>query len=79
MDLADLRQRYPSLTCIGNISSYTLHRGSVEDVISETKSCIEEAKINRGIIVGISNQITSATPRENIFAMLETIARFGGA
>jgi len=79
MDLADLRQRYPSLTCIGNISSYTLHRGSVEDVISEIKSCIEEAKINRGIIVGISNQITSATPRENIFAMLETIARFRGA
>lgn len=76
MDLADLRRRYPSLTCIGNISSYTLHRGRVEDVISETKSCIEEAQINKGIVVGVSNQITSATPRENVCAMLETISRF---
>jgi len=76
MDLADLRRRYPNLTCIGNISSHTLHRGSVEDVISETKSCIEKAKINNGIVVGVSNQITSATPRENVCAMLETISRF---
>jgi len=76
MDLGDLRRRYPALTCLGNISSHTLHRGSVEDVISETRSCIDEAQINKGIVVGVSNQITSATPRENISAMLETISRY---
>jgi uroporphyrinogen decarboxylase len=73
MDLGKLRARYPGLTCIGNISSYTLHRGTAEEVAAETKSCIEEAKRNNGIIVGVSNQITSLTPRENIFAMLDTI------
>jgi uroporphyrinogen decarboxylase len=73
MDLGKLRARYPKLTCIGNISSYTLHRGSVEDVIAETKSCIEEAKRSGGIVVGVSNQVTALTPRENINAMLETI------
>ncbi|MBO3803765.1 MAG: hypothetical protein JTT11_07870, partial [Candidatus Brockarchaeota archaeon] len=56
MDLGKLRARYPKLTCIGNISSHTLHRGSVEDVIAETTSCIEEAKRSGGIIVGVSNQ-----------------------
>jgi len=76
MDLGALRRRYPGLTCIGNISSHTLHRGSGGDVISETRSCIEEAQINKGIVVGVSNQITSATPRENLHAMLETISRY---
>jgi len=65
MDLTILERRYPRLTCIGNISSHTLHRGSVEDV-----------KNNKGIVVGVSNQITSATPKENVCAMLETISRY---
>ncbi|MGQ9515119.1 MAG: uroporphyrinogen decarboxylase family protein [Thermoproteota archaeon] len=73
MDLGELRVRYPNLICIGNISSYILHRGSVEDAIVETKSCIEEAKRSGGIIVGVSNMITSETPKENVYAMLTTI------
>ena len=75
MDLGRLRTRYPKLICIGNISSHTLHRGSIEDVISETRSCMEEAKRSGGIIVGVSNQVTALTPRENIEAMLETIRK----
>jgi len=73
MDLGKLRARYPKLICMGNISSYTLHRGSVEDVMAETKSCIGESKRSGGIVVGVSNQVTALTPRENIIAMLETI------
>lgn len=73
MDLGKLRARYPKLTCLGNISSHTLHRGSAGDVMAETKSCIEEAKRSGGIVVGVSNQVTALTPRENINAMLEVI------
>jgi hypothetical protein len=76
MDLGKLRARYPHLTCIGNISSYTLHRGSVADVIHETRSCLEEAKRSRGIVIGASNQVTALTPKENINAMLDAIRRY---
>jgi hypothetical protein len=75
MDLRKLRERYPNLTLIGNISSYTLHRGSVDDVILEVKSCMEAAKLSGRIIVGVSNMITSQTPKENIFAMLKEISK----
>jgi len=73
MDLRRLRERYPHLTLIGNISSHTLHMGTKEEVIAETRSCIEAAKELGSIIVGVSNLIVSQTPPENFFAMLETI------
>lgn len=73
MALRKLRQRFPHLTLIGNISSHTVHMGTKEDVISETLSCIEEAKRSRGIIVGTSNYFVPHTPIENVVAVLETI------
>ncbi len=73
MDLGMLRARFPELTLLGNISSHTLHEGSPKDVISETRSCIDEAKRNGGIVVGISNIIIPSTPIENLRAMLRTI------
>jgi len=73
MDLRKLRERYPHLVMIGNISSHTLHRGTKEDVIAEAMSCLAEAKKSGGIIVGISNYALPGTPEENIWAMLETI------
>lgn len=75
MDLRKLRERFPQLVLIGNISSYTLHFGTVEEVVSETLSCLREAKRSRGIIVGVSNYIVPSTPKENIIAMIETIRR----
>ncbi|MBS7649690.1 uroporphyrinogen decarboxylase, partial [Candidatus Bathyarchaeota archaeon] len=60
----------------GNISSYTLHFGTREEVIAETLSCMREAKRSRGIIVGVSNYVVPGTPRENIMAMLETIQKY---
>jgi len=75
MDLQKLRERFPNLVLIGNISSHTLHLGSREDVIIETLSCLKEAKRSRGIIVGVSNYIVPGTSKENIIAMIETIRK----
>ncbi len=76
MDLGRLRERYPDLVLIGNISSHTLHLGSRDDVIAETLSCLEEAKRSNGVIVGVSNYLLPGTPRVNLDAMLDTIEQF---
>ena len=73
MDLRRLRETYPDLTLIGNISSHTLHVGTKEDVAEEALSCIETAKELNGIIVGVSNLPMPGTPMENIETMLQTI------
>ena len=73
MDLGRLRSRFPHLTCIGNVSSHTLHRGTFTEVVAEALSCLEEAKRSRGIIVGTSNAFVPGTPIENVLALLETI------
>jgi len=75
MSLSKLRERFPHLTLIGNISSITLHTGQKEEVIWETINCLEEAKKSGGIIVGVSNSIVPGTPEENIWAMVETLKR----
>ena len=73
MDLRKLRERFPHLTCLGSICSYTLHLGTKDDVIRETMYCLEAAKDYGGIVVGCSNQIISKTPPENLWAMIDTI------
>jgi len=73
MDLRKLRRRFPRLTLLGNISSYTLHRGSREDVIAETQDCLDAAREYGGIVVGCSNQIVPPTPLANFWAMMETL------
>ncbi|MBM4087665.1 MAG: hypothetical protein FJ272_22980, partial [Planctomycetes bacterium] len=73
MDLAKLRQRFPHLTLLGNISSFILHRGTKAEVIAETRACLEAAKQYGSIIVGCSNQIVSQTPIENFWAMMDTL------
>ncbi len=76
MDLRKLRSRFPHLTCLGNIASFTLHRGSVQDVIDETLDCLEAAKEFGGCVVGCSNQIVSETPEENFWAMMDTLHKY---
>jgi len=73
MDLGRLRREYPDLTLVGNMNSHTTHLGTREEVIEETRSCLEEARRSHGIIVGISNYFVPGTPLENVQAMLETI------
>lgn len=76
MDLERLRDRFPDLTLVGNISSHTLHRGSREEVFEETRSCLEVAHRRRGVIVGLSNMPMPHSPVENIEVMLETIREY---
>jgi uroporphyrinogen decarboxylase len=76
MDLHKLRERFPHLVLIGNISSHTLHMGTKEDVIRETRSCLDEARRSLGIIVGVSNYILPGTPEENLWAMIETMKEY---
>jgi hypothetical protein len=75
MDLVELRERYPRLTLIGNLSSQTLHVGTPQEVIDEVASCIDAAKEHGGIMVGLSNYALPGTPEENVRAMLDEIER----
>lgn len=73
MDLRKLKQRFPQLRLIGNISSHTLHLGTIEEVIKETQSSLEAAREYGAIMVGCSNLIMCQTPQENFFAMLDLL------
>jgi uroporphyrinogen decarboxylase-like protein len=76
MELGLLRERFPRLTLLGNISSHTLHQGTPEDVAAETLSCLEDARRHGNIIVGCSNQVVSETPRRNFQAMVKLMERY---
>lgn len=75
MDLAKLREQFPQLTLIGNLSSWTLSTGSVNDVENEVRSCMEMAGKYGGIVVGASNYVMPETPHENIDAMLNLLSK----
>ena len=76
MALREMRARYPNLTCFGNISTITLHTGSREDVIAETRDNAEAALELGGILCGVSNQIVPHAPPDNVLAMLDTIEEY---
>ncbi len=73
MDLRRLRERFPHLTLLGGISSYTLHRGTRDDVVRETLAALEAAKASGSTMVGCSNLVVCQTPLENFWAMMETL------
>ncbi|MFO7898004.1 MAG: uroporphyrinogen decarboxylase family protein [Planctomycetota bacterium] len=74
MDILRIHERYPHITMLGNISSFTLHTGTPADVREETRACLEEAKATNKVVAGCSNIIISETPMANVDAMLETLA-----
>jgi hypothetical protein len=73
MDMDALRVRYPGLTLIGNVSSHTVHMGTMQDVIDEAMSCLETARRTGGVIVGTSNYFVPHTPVANVIALIETL------
>ena len=75
MDLRRLRERFPHLTLLGGINSYTLHRGTRDDVVRETSAALDVAKELGSIMVGCSNLVVCQTPMENFWAMMETLWR----
>lgn len=76
MDHWRLRERYPNLTCFGNISTITLHLGTRENVIAECRDNAEAALELGGILVGVSNQVVPMAPIENVVAMIETLEEY---
>jgi uroporphyrinogen-III decarboxylase len=76
MDIPTIHARYPNITMIGNISSFTLHTGCPADVEEETRSCLLEAKETGKVIAGCSNVIMPQTPMKNVETMLMTISKY---
>ena len=76
MTAREIHRRYPNITMAGDIPSHTLHTGTRQAVVAETRACLEEARETGKVISGCSNMIVSETPDENVLAMLETIAKF---
>jgi hypothetical protein len=76
MDLRMLHERYPGLTLMGNISSHTVHMGTKDEVIAETRSALDEARRSGKVIVGVSNFVVPDTPVENVISLLETIREY---
>jgi len=73
MDLRRLRERFPHLTLLGGIGSGTLHLGTVDQVIAETRDALAAAHELGSTIVGCSNQIVTQTPPANIEAMMRVL------
>ena len=73
MTLERVRDAFPHLMLCGGISSETLHQGTVDEVIAETRDALDVARRRGKIVVGASNQVVSATPLENFDAMIETL------
>jgi hypothetical protein len=76
MDHWRMRKTYPTLTCLGNISTITLHRGTKDEVIAQARDNAEAALELGGILPGVSNQIPAGTPIENVLAMIETLEEY---
>jgi uroporphyrinogen decarboxylase len=79
MDLRKIKADYGSRICLkGNVDcSTTLSFKSEEEVIEETKACLEAAMAGGGYILSSSNSIHSAVRPQNYLAMLDTLRRFG--
>jgi len=58
---------------LGGVNSATLHRGTREQVVAETREACQAARELGGCVVGCSNQIVAGTPMGNFWAMMETL------
>ena len=79
MDIARLKRSYGDRICLlGNVDcAMTLVFGSKEDVVEETKRCIEAASPGGGHVLSSSNSIHSGIKLENFLTMLETNTKYG--
>jgi uroporphyrinogen decarboxylase len=80
MDLAYIKEKYGSRIALkGNVDcARTLTFGRVEEVIRETRHCLDIAGTGTGYILSSSNSIHSAVRPENYLAMLWTLRTFAG-
>jgi uroporphyrinogen decarboxylase len=79
MDIHNVKEKYGDKICIfGNVDcAWTLTRGTVQQVIDETKLAIENAAPGGGYVLSSSNVIHAAVPLENAMAMIEVGHRHG--
>jgi hypothetical protein len=75
MTVASLRQKYPGIIIVGNVSSATLNTGTIEEVRKMTRESLEESD-GYNYFPGPSNAIMHGTKLENIYAMLEEIENY---
>lgn len=75
MTVGSLRKKYPDVVIVGNISSATLHTGTIEEVKRMTRESLEESG-GYNYFPGPSNAIMHGTKLENIYAMLEEIENY---
>jgi Uroporphyrinogen decarboxylase (URO-D) len=73
MDLPTLRERFPELILIGNMSSQTIHLGTLDEIEAEALTCLQQARECRGVIAGVSNYFVPGTPMENVELLLRVI------
>jgi len=79
MDIGYLKKRYGNnLILVGNVDcSHVLPRGSVEQVVEETKQCLRDAAPGGGHLIGSSSEIGPAVPLENALAFFDACRTYG--
>lgn len=65
------------VTLKGGVNTLTLVNGSVEEVVQETKACLNAGMQGGRFLLGSGDDIPRFAKRENIFAMVETVHTFG--
>lgn len=78
-DLEYVKKTYGNiLTPVGNVDSSTvLPFGSREEIIDQTLECMRLAGPGGGYILGSDHSLHDGIPVKNIFAMVETVHRYG--
>ncbi len=79
MDMKTVKEEYGDRICLwGNIDlSYTLTRGTPEEVEAEVKQRIKEAGKGGGYILASANSITDYCKVENVWAMINAKEKYG--
>lgn len=71
MTIPELQQRFPRLTCWGNVSCAVLRNGSAQQVADAAGELVERCAPHGRLILGSSNTVLPGTPVENVLAMTE--------
>ena len=78
MELEEILGRYPGrIAVMGNVSVDLLSRGTVDDVIAETKRLLATVSRIGPHILSSANTIAPGVKPENFLAMTQTARRFG--
>jgi uroporphyrinogen decarboxylase len=79
MDILQVKERFGDSLCIfGNVDcAWTLTRGTVEQVMDETKKCLMDAAPGGSYVLSSSNVVHASVPVDNALAMVEVGHKYG--